>query len=178
MGRVVAQGRIKARFDRWDSDGSGDLERTDFEREADRIARAFGVDPATRSAVRLKAALVGLFELCADEAGVSLDGPITEVQFQKAAEDLIFEQGEAAFNRALRPVVQGVVRLCDRDGDGRLDRAEFACWLSALGMDEVKAAAAFERVDAGGRGTLSQNELLAAIRDYHYGLLDVELIAG
>ncbi|GAA2360595.1 hypothetical protein GCM10009854_44630 [Saccharopolyspora halophila] len=178
MGRVVAQDRIKARFDRWDSDGSGDLQRTDFEHEADRIARAFGVEPTTRTALRLKAALVGLFELCADQAGVSSNGPITEVQFQKAAEGLIFERGEAAFNRALRPVVQGVVRLCDGDGDSRLDRAEFTCWLTALGMDEVKAAEAFERVDADGRGALSEDELLAAIRDYHYGLLDVELIAG
>lgn len=174
MERCAAQDRIKTRFDRWDSDGSGDLKRADFEREADRIAEAFGVELAAPAALRLRAALAGLFELCAHQTGVSVDGPITEVQFHKAAEDLIFEQGEAAFNRALRPVVEGVIGLCD--DNGRITRAGFTCWLAALGLDEARATEAFERIDVDGSGTLTQHELLAAIREYHYGRLDVELI--
>lgn len=172
------QGRIKTRFGRWDLDGSGGLTREAFEREADGISDAFGVDRAHPAAERLRASLLGLFDLCADQAGVSRDGAISEVQFSKISEELIFEQGEAAFNRALRPVVAGIVAVCDRDGDGEVDRAEFTCWLTALGLDDVRAGEAFERIDARGRGTLGLDELLSAIRDYHYGRLDVELIAG
>ena len=172
------QGRIRTRFGRWDLEGSGGLTREAFGREADRISDAFGVERAGAAADRLRASLLGLFDLCADRAGVSRDGAISEVQFLKISEDLIFEQGEAAFNRALRPVVAGVVSVCDRDGDGEVDRTEFTRWLGALGLDDVRAGAAFERIDVSGRGTLGLEELLSAIRDYHYGRLDVELIAG
>ncbi|SFS73208.1 EF-hand domain-containing protein [Saccharopolyspora flava] len=175
--RSVARGRMKNRFDRWDRDGLGGLRREDFEREARHIAAAFGADPEAPEAVRLREALRGLFDLCADQAGVSPDAAISEVQFLKVSEDLIFEQGEAAFNRALRPVAAGVIGVCDRDGDGRIDRAEFVRWLTALGLDDARADEAFEHV-AGGTATLGLDELLAAIRDYHYGRLDVELIAG
>ncbi|MFC7342955.1 EF-hand domain-containing protein [Saccharopolyspora griseoalba] len=178
MERVVAQGRIKKRFDRWDPDGSGELTRSDFEREADEIAATFGRAPEARATARLREALAGLFELCAHQAELPPAGPITEAQFRKVAEDFIFERGEAAFNRALRPVVAGIVEVCDGDGDGRIGRSEFIRWLTVLGLDERGAATAFERVDADGRGALSEHELLAAIRDYHYGRLDAELIAG
>lgn len=178
MGRCVAQGRIKTRFARWDLAGSGELTRQDLEHEAERIAGAFGVDPADPAASRLRASLGGLFDLCADQAGVSRDGTITEAQFSTISEDLIFEQGEAAFNRALRPVIGGVVGVCDRDGDGRVDRAEFTRRLVVLGLDEARAGEAFELIDVGGRGTLCLDELLSASREYHYGRLDVELIAG
>ncbi|WP_406689885.1 EF-hand domain-containing protein [Saccharopolyspora sp. ID03-671] len=175
--RSVVRGRIKTRFDRWDRDGRGGLRRDDFEREALRIAAAFDAPPEAPESVRLREALRGLFELCADHAGVSPDAAISEVQFLKISEDLIFEQGEAAFNRALRPVAAGVIGVCDGDGDGRIDRAEFVRWLTALGLDDTQAGAAFEHV-VGGAGTLCLDELLATIRDYHYGRLDVELIAG
>jgi Ca2+-binding EF-hand superfamily protein len=178
VGRVVAQGRIKKRFDRWDSDGSGELMRSDFEREAEKIAATFGHAPSARATAQLREALGGLFELCAHQAELPPAGPITEAQFRKVAEDFIFEQGEAAFNRALRPVVAGIVGVCDGDDDGRMGRSEFTRWLSVLGLDADGAAAAFECIDADGRGTLSERELLAAIRDYHYGRLNVELIAG
>lgn len=169
-----AQDRIKTRFNRWDSHGSGDLLRTDFEREADRIAEAFGAELSAPATVRLRGALARLFELCARQTGALLNGPITEAQFHKAAEDLIFEQGEAAFNRALRPVVEGVIGLCETN---RITRAEFTCWLAALGVSQPNATEAFDRIDVGGHGTLSPEELLAAIREYHYGRLDVELIS-
>lgn len=178
MDRRVVQGRIKTRFDRWDRDGRGGLSRGDFEREALRISTAFGVAAEDPAALRLSAALRGLFDLCADQAGVSREAAVSEVQFLKVSEDLIFEQGEAAFNRALRPVVAGVIGVCDRDGDGRVDRAEFVRWLTTMGLDDARAGEAFQRFDSGGRGTLCLDELLAAIREYHYGRLDVELIAG
>lgn len=169
---------MKTRFDRWDRDRAGGLIRGDFEGEALRIAEAFGVGAEAPAALRLRAALRGLFELCADHAGVSPDAAISEVQFLKISEDLIFEQGEAAFNRALRPVVAGVIGVCDRDGDGRVDREEFVRWLTSLGLDDAAADGAFEHIAPDGAEALCQDQLLAAIRDYHYGRLEVELIAG
>ena len=177
MERVVARERIRKRFARWDSGGSGELTRSDFEREAEEVAATFGLARSSGPTVRLRGALAGLFDLCAHQAGLPPEGPITEAQFREVAEDFIFEQGEAAFNRALRPVVAGIIAVCDGDGDDRIARAEFTRWLAMLGLDEERAGDAFERVDVDGRGALSQRELLAAIRDYHYGRLDVELIA-
>ncbi|QIZ38851.1 EF-hand domain-containing protein [Saccharopolyspora sp. ASAGF58] len=174
MTTTVATERLQKRFAKWDHDGSGRLERADFEQEAAQIAQAFGKSVDSADVQPIKNALIGLFEYVDQEAGSN--GRVTEEQFIGVTEKLIFEKGEAEFNRALTPVVQGIVALCDKNGDGKINGAEFATWLTALGMDESQAAAAFQGVDKDGNGELSTDELLAAVRDYHFGLSDVELL--
>ena len=44
MTTALANDRLKQRFEKWDADGSGALERSDFEQEAKAVARNFGTD--------------------------------------------------------------------------------------------------------------------------------------
>ncbi|MBK0869259.1 MAG: EF-hand domain-containing protein [Saccharopolyspora sp.] len=178
MMNAVISDRLKARFDRWDVAGKGVLRRSDFEHEADRIVRAFGRGSTSPAARDLRNALCWMFDVVAGESGARPDGSVNEQQFRRVCEDLIFEQGEAAFNRMLTPVLTAVIGLCAKKDEGRIDRAEFAKWLSAHGMSVADGGVAFDKIDHYGRGELSLNQMLQAVRDYHYGRLDIELISG
>lgn len=177
MADVTAQNRVKQRFDRWDASGNGALERSDMEQEAADIATAFGKSPSAPETQNIRAAFRGLFELVAEQSGVSPEESVTEEQFRMVAESLIFEQGEATFNRALRPIIEAIVGLCDRNADGKVNREEFATWLSAVGLSHEEGQDAFAKIDKNGNGVLTSDELLGAVRDYHFGRLDIELIA-
>lgn len=176
MTAAIANDRLRKRFAQWDSDGTGTLERTDFEKEAVQIAQAFGKSPKDAEAKALRDALTGLFEHLAREAGISTTGSLSEDEFVRITEKLIFEDGESAFNDALGPVVRGIVGLCDKNADGQINATEFASWLTAVGVDRSQAAEAFVTLDTDASGELSVDELLAAVREFHFGRLDVELL--
>jgi Ca2+-binding EF-hand superfamily protein len=176
MTTAIANYRIKQRFDRWDADGDGALDRSDFEREAADIAAAFGKNIESRQGRALRNAFRSLFDYHACKAGVGPDGRITEGQFLDIYERLMFHQGELSFNRVLRPVIQALIGLCDANNDGHINRTEFATWLHGLGVGPVDARKAFDRIDTNGDGELSVEELLKAVRDFHYGRLDATML--
>jgi hypothetical protein len=91
-------------------------------------------------------------------------------------EKLIFTEGEASFNRVLRPVMQAIVGLCDRNSDGMINREEFGQYLKGVGVNNADAMAAFDQCDTDRDGELSVDELLGAVRNFHYGKLDVPLL--
>ncbi|MCW5249610.1 EF-hand domain-containing protein [Streptomyces sp. SHP 1-2] len=172
----TAQARLSKRFEKWDKDGNGVLEPSDFVAEAAEIAAALGQAPDSPRGAALRDAFQSMFEALADRAGVSPQGPLNRDQFHAAAGEL-FQGGEAAFNTVLGPVAKGIIGLCDRNDDGVIDASEFAGWLRAVaGLDEAAAAEAFRQIDADGNGTLSEDELLAAIREFHFGRLEFELL--
>lgn len=174
MTTTVANDRLKQRFAKWDVDGSGELTRADFELEARQIAEAFGTTTASDKGKALESALVGMFERLESEAGVS--GSITEAEFVGTCENLMFEQGEASFNRVLEPMVKAIVGLCDKNADGKINRAEFATWLKGVGVESADAATAFDEIDTDADGELSLDELLTSVRNFHIGKLGASLL--
>ncbi|GAA2796708.1 EF-hand domain-containing protein [Saccharopolyspora taberi] len=171
MTTAIANDRLQKRFDKWDVNGNGSLERADFDREAQNIAKAFGKDASSPEVQQLKDAFGGLFDYLANGSD-----SIAKEQFLNVAGNLIFQEGEAGFNRALGPVVQGIIGLCDKNSDGQINAQEFANWLVGVGVSPDEAAEAFQKVDTNGNGQLSVDELLGAVRDYHFGRLEVELL--
>lgn len=174
MSADLANDRLRKRFARWDVDGNGLLELRDFKDEATRIARGFGKDENTAEVLSLQEAFEGLYGYIADKSGPQAG--VTEEQFLQITGDLLFNEGEAAFNRALGPVVKALVQLSDTNHDGVLDAAEFEGWLASIGLPRGQAAEVFRKVDEDGDGRLSEHELLHVVREYHFGRLDVELL--
>ncbi|MEV4431245.1 EF-hand domain-containing protein [Streptomyces sp. R-07] len=171
----VAQERLSKRFDKWDVDKNGVLEPADFAAEAAKIARAFGETPESAKGAQLHKGFLAMFETLAKRAGVAPQGPIDRTQFLEAAGEVI-KGGAATFNPVLGPVTKGIVALADKNGDGVIDEAEFATWLQALGLSKSEARAAFKQIDTDNSGTLSEDELLDAVRLFHLGESDVELL--
>ncbi|MFF9095750.1 MULTISPECIES: EF-hand domain-containing protein [unclassified Streptomyces] len=176
MSTAVANDRLVKRFEKWDTDGNGVLEASDFQGEAARIAQNLGKSADSPEVQQLHRAFQGLFDYLADKAGVGSGGAITRDQFLDATGNMLFGEGEASFDQALGPVVKALIQLCDDNHDGEIDAREFQAWLTAVGVPASQAGQMFGKVDLNGDGRLSEDELLQVVRDFHFGRLEVELL--
>jgi Ca2+-binding EF-hand superfamily protein len=167
--------RLKRRFDRWDSDRSGTLERSDFEREVNAIAKGLGHGPKAPQTKRLRDAMAGIYESMARDGGVSTSGPIPWDQFYSAAE-VWMENPDETLHTKLRPLVDAIIGMADNSADGRIGRDEFIGWITAIGTDRSKAERAFDALDTNRSGDLGADEVLDAVVDYHLGRTDFDLL--
>ncbi|MFR9728450.1 hypothetical protein ACL03H_04410 [Saccharopolyspora sp. MS10] len=130
--------------------------------EADRVLREFRTFP-TGDARSLRNALRWSFEHLGTTFAPGASN--AEELFQQASEKLLFEQGEAAFNRTLAPVLRELARLSP-DGT-TLSRSEFVRWLRVLGLHPARALHACDRARARYPGDLPVAAMLRVLRDYH-----------
>jgi Ca2+-binding EF-hand superfamily protein len=177
MTTALAKDRLKQRFEKWDTDGDGALQRSDFEQEATAIARNFGTDLNSPKGQSLQKAFSELFDYQTRQAGVPANGQVSLSQFITVNEKLM-QQGESNFDRIMRPIIKALIDLCDDNHDGKINQSEYAKWLKAVGVDASTARSTFSQIDTDGDGELSQSELLAAVRKFHFGKLDVPLLGG
>ncbi|GLZ31834.1 calcium-binding protein [Lentzea sp. NBRC 105346] len=176
MTTAVKNDRLKKRFEKWDVNGNGRIEKSDYEAEARRIIAAFGEAAESPQARVLTNAFIVMFEYLAGKAGVGPDGSMTLEQFTEVVEAEVFASGDAGFSRVVEPTIRAIVGLCDTDGDGEVSHREFGKWLDAIGVEPSAAKASFEAIDTNGNGKLTVDELVRAVRDYHLGKLDVPLL--
>ncbi|WNV82871.1 EF-hand domain-containing protein [Umezawaea sp. Da 62-37] len=176
MTTAVKNERLELRFEKWDRDGNGRIDRSDLEAEANRILAAFGESPSTPQGRALLESFTGTYEYLAEKAGVGRDGALDRKQFTEVIEAEVFKGGDAGFGRVVRPMIQAILNVCDTDGDGEVNPAEFAKWLKAAGVDRSKADESFRTIDTDGSGALTVDELVAAVKAYHFGTLDVPLL--
>ncbi|WP_433259862.1 EF-hand domain-containing protein [Actinosynnema sp. CS-041913] len=176
MTTAVKNERLDKRFDKWDIDGDGLIEKANLEGEARRILTAFDETATSPRGHAVLEAFRDMYEHLAERAGVGAGGSLDRQQFLDVIEAEVFQGGDAGFGRVVRPTIQAILDLCDTDGDGEINRAEFTRWLDAVGVDRSQADSAFRAMDLNGNGTLTVEELVAAVKAYHFGTLDVELL--
>ena len=176
MTTAVKNDRLKKRFEKWDVNGNGTIEKADYQAEAKRIVQAFGESADSPQARAVMDAFTSMFEYLAGKAGAGPNGKLTLEQFTEVVEAEIFASGDAGFNRVVRPTIAAIVGLCDTDGDGEVSPREFGKWLDAIGVEPSAAKASFDAIDANHNGKLTVDELVHAVRDYHLGKLDVPLL--
>ncbi|WP_432129452.1 EF-hand domain-containing protein [Streptomyces sp. bgisy082] len=177
MTSSVRLDRIQKRFDLWDVNGDGQIDRADGDAEAQRILQAFGEAPASPAGRQLTEAYLGMWGFFADKAGIDEQtGALTPEQSNQIAEEHVLENGGADFGQVVKPIIQAIIELVDVDGDGQVNPAEFKTGLDAIGVEGVQSAEAFRRIDTNGDGQLSVEELVQAVRAYHLGDIDVPLL--
>ena len=176
MTASVQDSRLKRRFQLWDANGDGTIDRTDYETEARRLLQNFGEQEGSPKGRRLFTAYLSMWDKLAEMTGVGPYGAVTEEQFMQAADSEVVRGGDAGFDRSLRPTIEAIVDLCDTDGDRKVSPQEFAKWLQAIGVDKATADEAFRKLDANRDGFLDTDELINAVREYHEGRLDVPLL--
>ena len=176
MTTAVRNKRLELRFDKWDRNGNGRIERSDLEAEARRILDAFGESPSTPQGRAVLESFTSTFEYLAERAGVGRDGALDRQQFTKVIEAEVFKSGDAGFGRVVRPMIQAILNVCDTDGDGEVNPAEFTKWLTAVGVSRAKAEESFRLLDTNRSGSLTVDELVAAVKAFHFGTLDVPLL--
>jgi Ca2+-binding EF-hand superfamily protein len=164
--------RLKERFRLWDNNGNGTIERADFEQEADGIISGLGAQ-GTPEAEELKQRYLAMFDDLAQAAGTTR---MSQDEFVQAAESTIISNGDAGFDQVVRPTIQAIVNVLDRDGDGEIGPSEMQRWFAAIGLQGEVADQAFRDLDTNGSGRLSVHELVNAVRDYHLGKNDIPLL--
>jgi len=176
MSTSVQEQRLRRRFEMWDKNGDGAIDRSDWAGEAKRILLAFGESESSPKGQALTEAYLGMWEYMAGHTGVGRDGALSFDQFADAAAKQMLDHGQVGFDQVLRPTISAIADLCDTDGDGQVSPEEFQRWIRAIGSDESTADEAFQLIDADGDGQLSVDELIQAVRDYHSGELEFSLL--
>lgn len=176
MSPTVQEERLQRRFELWDRDGDGRIDRGDWEHEARRILASFDESPTSDKGRALLDAYVGMWNYLAGHAQLGPNGSLDRQKFQDLADRQILARGRSGFDEVVRPTITSILNLCDKDGDGQVSPKEFKLWIKATGADESTADTAFRAIDANNDGQLSVEELVQAVHKYHAGELDVALL--
>ncbi|MGW7527300.1 EF-hand domain-containing protein [Streptomyces sp. NPDC054783] len=168
--------RLQRRFQLWDRDGDGHIDRGDFQQEADRILASFDVSPTSPKRQAVLEAYLGMWNFLAQDAEGGPNGSLSEEDFRAAASRHVLDGGQAGFDRVVEPTIRSILGLCDTDGDGQVNPTEFRSWIKAIGAEESTADAAFSAIDVNKDGRLSVDELVQAVHKYHAGELDIALL--
>lgn len=154
-------------FDLIDEDGNGLIEPADFERRADRLAEAFGItDEAERS--RLRRRLLLWWEHLSTLADKNDDGRITREEWEMYWERFKIAVSMGSNRQSLgklERVARHTFRAIDRSGTGRVSKEEFSSWLQAWDIDRHNAV--FHRLDRGGKGFLTEEDLTEATKEFY-----------
>lgn len=173
--RTLQQERLEQRFDLWDANGDGRIDRSDFEAEALRILSSFGEPQGSPKARAVLGAYQNMWQIAVERGDVDQDGSIDPEEFKRISTESLLDRGRAGFAEVLEPCISAVTDLADEDGDGLVNQVEFTRWLNAVGV-QADPAELFARLDVDGSGVLSRDELIEAVRQYHEGQLDVPLL--
>ncbi|MFC6066627.1 EF-hand domain-containing protein [Streptomyces ochraceiscleroticus] len=171
----VQEQRLRRRFELWDKNNDGRIERSDWQGEVERLLRAFNETANSPKGKALSSAYMGMWDNLAAQAGVKSGDSVDFEQFKNAAAKQLLDQGKSGFDKGLRPTIKAILDLADTDGDGQVSREEFRTWIKVAGGEESKADEAFQRIDTDNSGQLSVEELIEAVRKFHSGELDVSL---
>lgn len=160
----VLERKYAKRFEMLDADGSGVVDRADFELLTDRLVKGLGVTDGSPKAERVRA---GYLELWSSLRRMIGDGD--ELSRPAFISGLIRMAGDrAGFKRVIEPLARLNLSLCDADGDGNLNEAEFVNLLKLFNATSVgEAGEIFHRLDANGDGFLSLEEILDALCDFY-----------
>jgi Ca2+-binding EF-hand superfamily protein len=160
--------KLTRRFETFDYDGDGLVERSDFERSAGSCADEFGHSVDSPARQRLLDLSLALWDHLASVVDVDGDGAITVDEYKKAFARGVLET-EASFEQGYRPFLEAIMAIADTDNDGMLDAGEHVRWTGSLmHLPEADAREVVRRLDTDGDGLISTDDLLQAIHDYYF----------
>ena len=157
--------KLNRAFAHLDVDGDGQIEREDVLALGARLLIGFGEAPTSAKGKDLLASLDGLWDALLDELDLGRDGRLTTDDFRDGMAGAFVHGGR--YDPVLGPVVDAVVRLCDRDDDGEVGVDDLRTLHEAFGLDEGDAAVALARLDLDGSGRVTTAELSEAARDFY-----------
>lgn len=161
----VQERKAEHYFSLIDEDGNGIIEVSDFALRAQRLALAQGVsDEGTREALRHQ--VVAWWDHISMIADFDGDARVTLREW-KAYWRSIQKGVERNDNtlKTLQRAARGTLQAIDRSGTGRVTEAEYGDWLDAWGASG--AAAAFQQLDRGGKGFLTEEDIVVAVQEFY-----------
>jgi hypothetical protein len=151
---------------RWDVDRDGFVERSDFERAAERLSQLAGVEPGGRDADRIAGSYRRVWDTFWAPADRDGDGRVAEAEYQ-AASEWLEQQPRHEMEAIARPVIAGLFDAIDVDGDALINKDEYQAFLDAQHSGPERIDEIWPRLDADGDGRLSRDEFVALLFDYY-----------
>lgn len=160
--------KLERRFETFDFDGDGRIQRSDFENSAGALAAEFGHEPDSPAAQRLLHLSLQLWGRLSSEGDVDIDRSVDLAEYQQAfAEGLLVT--EESFEQSYRPFLEAIMAIADADSDGTLNAEEYVRWTGALmHLPADDARECHRRLDTDGDGVITTDDLLQAIHDFYF----------
>ncbi|SEG36970.1 Ca2+-binding protein, EF-hand superfamily [Nonomuraea solani] len=150
-----------------DEDESGYLELQDFVRSGNRCAEAFGYDPGSAEAEKIRVEWTKFWEAGIASADLGGDGKISKEELFTVIGALA--QRPETYDTAFRPSVDAYIDIIDGNGDDQVTQEEYVRLLTAIcELDQPRAAEAFDKLDVGRKGHLSREELHHAVKEFYF----------
>ncbi|MEU7478444.1 hypothetical protein AB0A63_20835 [Lentzea sp. NPDC042327] len=160
--------KLTRRFETYDSDQDGCVERADFELAGARTTGEFGLAADDLRAKRFREQLLAAWDHLSAVTDTNDDDLVSLTEYKTAFVAGLLERPEV-FDDAYVPFVDALMAVADHDGDGHLGVDEYVRASGALlNVRPADARAGFTRLDGDGDGLVSGEDLLAALRAFYF----------
>jgi len=167
MANELQRRKLSRAFELLDIDGDGFVEQADLVALGTRLLARFEEPPTSPKARHLAATFDRFWKTLVGELDADHDGRISPEEYQ-ACIDAAYIEGPH-FEQMFRPGIEAVGLLCDTDGDGRIELAEFRRVHEAFGIEPSETEAAFRQLDTDGDGSLTVTEFVHAASEFYVG---------
>ena len=157
--------KLTVLFHHHDMDNDGYLTRDDFEEYARRVCEELELVPGSADYDTVYTQTLAAWDTDMLSAFYRDDDNRVSLEEHLAAYDISIND-PALHKRLQTEFANSLVKLWDRDGDGRLSSAEYAALLGCYGVPEEAAREAFAHLDWDGDGYLSTEECLKAVEEF------------
>lgn len=151
-------------FDAMDADGDGFVERSDFTRRVEALARLRGWDTDSPERMRSLRFALDEWQNLRESADADDDARIARDEYLRYAE--IFLDDRDAVRAWARGDAQLMFDAMDADGDGRITVEEYRTYLEICGLDASAADAFFLHADLNEDGRITRAEMAHAVEEY------------
>jgi Ca2+-binding EF-hand superfamily protein len=149
--------KFTALFACFDFDKNGVLEKADYEHFARNLAEAYDLLPGTPQHAAMHAETMALWDFIQSVADKNNDLQISPEEFVTAYAEMT--NHDATFHQLLGGYAAFVIRMGDKNGDGKLDEDEYATILWYYGIDDAPARTAFRHLVADGSGLMTNETM-------------------
>ncbi|MEV1044457.1 EF-hand domain-containing protein [Streptomyces sp. NPDC049916] len=159
--------KIAHRFAAFDQDGSGYIDRADFNAAAARLLTEFGTTARCDKGQALYSGAEAFWQGMAGIADVDGDQRVTREEFVGGAVKRLRDSPER-FAEIARPFLRAAIAVATADGsdDGRASVADVERALRVLGAGDEVAGIAAQSLDTDQDGTIAESDVVAAFSVY------------
>ena len=144
-----------------DVDSDGLIQPADYDQVARDLAQSRGLAPDSSEAEELRSRFATAWDNMshlAGDGGLSLDGWFAHW------DEVLSTDG--MYDEVISPIGEFIFEMLDRDGDGRVESAEYVRFYQVMGLDEASATEVFSQLDRNGDGSLSRGEISDMLEQY------------
>lgn len=151
----------------FDTDKSGTLEKSDYERIVNNLAALQNWKPGDAGYDRLHNHFINIiWEHIVRFSDKDHDNRVSLDEWFAYCDDML--SSEESYKKEVYSRAELVFEALDTDRDGRYTVDDFVTFYRAYGIDTELAAPAFKRLDRDGSGELSMEEIAPICYDFHY----------